>query len=527
MSKTQAVREERPFAFPPVGEVAVSATALLLGLALLKVLLQFAGIRHYGFFRDELYYMDCGRHLAWGYVDQPPLIAFFAWFASHVIGHSIMALRLLPVLSGGAVVFLTGILARELGGDAFAQCLAAVSALFAPAFLAFDSFFSMNAFEPLFWVLCALLTVRIVSGASPRWWLAFGALAGIGLENKHTMLVFGFGLVAGLLLSGEARLFRSKWIWLGALIAFAIFLPNLIWEARHGWPQIEVVRNAQLFKNIHISALDFAGDQVAFMNPLALPVWLGGLAWLLFARDGRPFRFLGWCYLIVLAVFLFFDGKSYYVLPAYPLILAAGGVAIERFAQSEIRSWVRVALPATIVAGGLVMAPFGVPFLPINTFLRYEKIVPAGKIAKTERDAEPVKLPQLYADMFGWQNIATTVSHVYDSLPTSERVSCGILAGNYGEAGAIDYYGPALGLPAALSGHNSYYDWGPGRYTGSCMIIFGERSDRYIKLFSDVREAAVIKSAHAMPNERDIPVYLCHKPVAPLRELWPDFKMII
>jgi hypothetical protein len=231
--------------------------------------------------------------------------------------------------------------------------------------------------------------------------------------------------------------------------------------------------------------------------------------------------------LIVLGIFMALDGKSYYVLPAYPLLLAAGGVAIERFADSEKRRWVRTALPATIVAGGLVMAPFGVPFLPINTFLRYEEIIPAGKIAKTERDAEHVKLPQLYADMFGWQNIAVTVSQVYDSLPPAERSGCGILAGNYGEAGAIDYYGPALGLPAALSGHNSYYYWGPRNYTGACMIVFGEQSSEYIKLFGEVREAAVVKSPHAMPNERSIPVYVCHKPVAPLKDLWPHFKMII
>lgn len=527
MSKTQVVLEERPLAFPAADQAVVSATALLVGLAMVKVLLQFAGISHYGFFRDELYYMACGRHLAWGYVDQPPLIALIAWLEGHVFGTSIVALRLLPVLTGGAVVFFTGILARELGGDTYAQCLAAVAALFAPAFLAFDSFFSMNAFEPLFWVLCAWLAARIVSGASPRWWLAFGALAGIGLENKHTMLVFGFALVAGLILSGEARVFRSKWIWMGAAIALALFLPNLIWEARHGWPQIEVVRNAQRYKNIPISPLDFLGDQVAFLNPLALPVWLAGLGWLFLTREGRPFRFLGWCFVIVLAIFMALNGKSYYVLPAYPLLLAAGGVAIEQFAASGNRKWIRTATPAAIVLGGLVMAPFGVPLLPVNTFLRYEKIVPAGKIAKTERDAEHVKLPQLYADMFGWQNIAVTVSQVYHALPPSERSRCGILAGNYGEAGAIDYYGPALGLPAALSGHNSYYSWGPRGYSGSCMIIFGERSSEYIKLFGDVHVAAVVHSKHAMPNERNIPVYICHEPIAPLKELWPHFKMII
>jgi Dolichyl-phosphate-mannose-protein mannosyltransferase len=505
----------------------VNATVMLAGLALAKALLQFAGIRRYGFFRDELYYIACSHHLAWGYVDQPPLIAFLAWFARHVFGNSIVSYRLLPVLAGAAVVFLTGILARDLGGGAFAQCLAAVCILFAPAFLAFDSFFSMNAFEPLFWLLCAWLAVRIVRGASPRWWLAFGALAGVGLENKHTMLVFGFALVAGLSLSGEVRVFRSKWIWIGALIALALFLPNLVWEARHGWPQIQVVRNAQRFKNVPISPLDFMGDQVAFMNPLALPVWLAGLAWLLFAREGKPFRFLGWCYLIVLSIFLVLDGKSYYPLPVYPLIVAAGGVAIGRFAQPHGRRWIKIAIPALIVIAGAISVPFGVPILPIHAFLRYEKIVPLARVAKTERDAESVELPQLYADMFGWNNIAETVSHVYHALPPAERSDCGILAGNYGEAGAIDYYGPALGLPAALSGHNSYYDWGPRGYSGSCMIILGERSGEYIKLFGDVRLAAIVKSAHAMPNERSIPVYVCHKPVAPLRELWPHFKMII
>ena len=242
-----------------------------------KLLLQFAGIRHYGFFRDELYYMACGEHLAWGYVDQPPLIALVAWFARHLFGSSLVSVRLLPVLAGAAVVFLTGILARDLGGGAFAQCLSGVAILFAPAYLAFDSFFSMNAFEPLFWLLCAWIVVRIVQGASPRLWLAFGAVAGLGLENKHTMAVFGFAVVVGLLLSGEHGLFRSRWIWVGGLVALALFLPNLLWEARHGWPQIEVVHNARVYKNLPVSPLRFIGEQIAFMHPIALPLWLGGL----------------------------------------------------------------------------------------------------------------------------------------------------------------------------------------------------------------------------------------------------------
>src|SRR5271170_4607454 len=226
MTETEAVG---PFAMRQRWwRIAPSADLVLFLLAFLRLLIQFAGINHYGFFRDELYYMACGEHLAWGYVDQPPLIALIAWIARHLLGNSLFSIRLFPVLAGAAVVFLTGILARELGGGRFAQFLAAAAILLAPAYLAFNSFFSMNAFEPLLWLVCAWIVVRIVRGASPRLWLAFGAVAGAGLENKHTMLVLGFAIVAGLVLSGEWQICRSRWVWIGGVIALAIFLPNLL-----------------------------------------------------------------------------------------------------------------------------------------------------------------------------------------------------------------------------------------------------------------------------------------------------------
>jgi hypothetical protein len=528
MSEAQ-VDELRDYSITAAGwrEAALSGTAVLAGLAAAKLLIQLAGIHHYGVFRDELYYMACGEHLALGYVDQPPLIAFVAWFARHLLGSSLVAIRIFPVLAGSAVVFLTGILARELGGGRFAQFLAAISILFAPGYLAFDSFFSMNAFEPLFWLLCAWLVVRIVKGATPKLWLAFGAVAGVGLENKHSMLVFGFGVIAGIVLSGEWRLFRSKWMWIGGAIAFALFLPNLLWEARNGWPQIEVVRNAQLYKNLPITPLRFLGEQVAFLGPLTLPVWLGGFAWYFFTREGKRFRFLGWAYLIVMGIFIGFGGKSYYPLPIYPLLMAAGGVAIEQLAEAWNPVQLRVTYPALLAIGGLVALPFGVPVLPVNEFLHYSQMLPYSKAVTTERDAAQAQLPQLYADMFGWDNTAATVARVYRSLPAAERADCAILGGNYGESGAIDYYGPALGLPKAIGGHNSYYYWGPRGYSGACVIIFGEQSDEFIKLFGDVQLAATADNPHAMPNEQHIPIYICRKPIAPLSVLWPRFKMII
>lgn len=518
---------EGPLVAAAVRGRALTSTAILAGLAAVKLLAQLAGVARYGFFRDELYYMACGQHLAWGYVDQPPLIALVAWFERHAFGNSLLSIRLLPMLAGAAVVFLTGMLAREFGARRYGQFLAASAILWAPAYFAFNSFLSMNAFEPLLWLLGAWIVVRVVKGASPKWWLAFGAVAGIGLENKHTMLVFGFALVAGLSLAGQWRLLMSKWVWIGGAIALALFFPNLLWEARHGWPQIEVVRNAQLYKNIPISPMRFLSDQVLFLGPVALPVWAGGLAWPFFAPKGKPFQFLGVTYLIVLAVFIVLDGKSYYVLPAYPLLMAAGGVAIEDLVQAKPWRWLRTVLPALLVIAGLVALPFGVPVLPVDAFLRYSQIFPYANSVKTERDAVGAQLPQLYADMFGWKNIADGIAQVYNDLPAADRAGCAILAGNYGEAGAIDYYGPALGLPRALSGHNSYYDWGPRGYTGRCVIIFGERSAAYVQYFRDVHLAATITNAHTMPIESSIQVYICREPTAPLRDLWPHFKMII
>jgi hypothetical protein len=495
-------------------------------IAFARLLLQFSGITRYGFFRDELYYMACGQHLAWGYVDQPPLIAFVSWFSRHVFGDSIVSVRFLPALAGATLVLLVGLFAREMGGGRLAQSLAAVAMFFAPLSLAFNSFLSMNAFEPVFWLLCAWFAIQIVKGASPKLWLVAGAVAGVGIENKHTMFVFGLGLVTGLALTDEWRLFRSKWIWIGGLIALALFLPNLLWEARNGWPQIVVVRNAQQFKNASITPLQFLGEQILFLQPIALPVWLGGLVWLFTAREGKRFRFIGWAFLIVLGIFIAFGGKSYYPFPAYPMLLAAGGVAFEGSVARPNRRWLKVAYPVVLVAGGLATIPFGVPLLSVNTFLRYSQAIPLARPVRTERDSA-APLPQLYGDMIGWDKTAEAVTRIYRALPDSERADCAILAGDYGNAGAIDYYGPKLGLPRSISGHNSYFYWGPRNYSGACVILLGERSGELKDLFGDAQLVATVSNPLAMPAEQSVPIYLCHKPRAPLAEMWPRFKLII
>jgi Dolichyl-phosphate-mannose-protein mannosyltransferase len=499
---------------------------VLVSLVVLKIFLQFAGINRYGFFRDEFYYMACGNHLAWGYVDQPPLVALIAWLVKHTMGDSMFAVRLPCVLAGAAIVYLTGLLARELGGGAFAQGLAAATMVFAPIYLAFDSFYSMNAFEPLIWMVCAWIVIRIAKGASPKLWVAFGVVAGVGLENKHTMLAFGLAVIASLLLTPERRILANRWLWIGGAVALLVFLPNLIWEATHGWPQVEVVRNGQAFKINRITPAQFLFEQVLFMGPVALLVWLAGLVWLVRAPEAKPLRFLAWLYVFILAIVMLLDGKSYYVVPIYPVLVAAGGVALDRWMIAPRWRWARAAYVVALVIAGIITVPFGVPVLSLDNFIWYSGKLPYAKSVKTEVDT-PVELPQLYADMLGWPNQAKVISEVYWALPASERSHCAILTGNYGEAGAIDYYGPRYGLPQAISGHNSHWFWGPGDYDGSCVILYGDNAEEFAKSWRDVRVAAVINSAHASPAETGLKVYVCREPVAALAEMWPRFKFIM
>jgi 4-amino-4-deoxy-L-arabinose transferase-like glycosyltransferase len=257
-------------------------------VAVAKLLLHLATASRYGYFGDELYFMACGEHLDWGYVDQPPLVALVAWLVRHTLGTSLLAMRLPSALAGAALVLLAALLARELGGGRFAMGLAALSVALAPVYLVMHYLFTMNAFEPLFWTACALVVVRLVKTGDQRLWLAFGAIAGLGLQNKYSMAVFAGALVAGVVLSPERRAFAKPWIWLGGLVAGLVFLPNVIWNVQHGWPFLELMRNIRASgRDVVVSPAEYVLRQVLNMGPTAAPVWLAGLGWLLLAKRGR------------------------------------------------------------------------------------------------------------------------------------------------------------------------------------------------------------------------------------------------
>ena len=495
---------------------------LLLALSACKLVLHLATNGGYGYFRDELYYLACAERLDWGYVDQAPLIAWVARAARTLLGDSLPALRFLPAVAGALTVFLAGALARELGGGRASQLLACLAVIVAPYFLGVNTLLTMNAFEPLFWLLCTHLVVRACKTGDEKLWLWFGVVAGVALLNKHSTLVYGFGVVAGLSLSPARRFFLSRRMWLGGAAAFLIFLPHLLWQIGHGWPIVEILRNADRNQNVEFSAAGFLAGQVLLLHPLTLPLWLAGLYFYLFARAGRPYRALGYAYLVMLAVMMVTRAKVYYLAPFYPALFAAGGVAVEAWTARPRARWLRPAAVGLLVAGGVLTAPLVLPVLPIETFVNYQDRL--GLEPPRAEKSHTGKLPQHYADMFGWEEMTDVVARVYHSLPEGERARCAVYASNYGEAGAVDFFGPRRGLPKAISGHQNYFLWGPRDYTGECVITVGSDLEDVRESFDSVEHAATFTHPHVIPHENNTPVLVARRPKRPLKEIWPDVK---
>jgi hypothetical protein len=510
-------------AFPGTNRKDPSQSAIIVFFSALALLVHLLTNGRYGYFRDELYYIACGRHLAFGYVDQPPLSILLLRLSQLLLGDSLFAIRLLPALAGAAIVALTGMIARDIGGRAWAIALACAGSLCALFNLAVGNFFSMNAFEPLFWMGCVYLLVRIINGGPPTIWLWVGVLLGLGLENKHSTAFFGAGILVGLLLTPERRHFAEKSIWLGGVIAFAIALPNILWQALHHWPTYELLSNiAHSNKNVALSPAQFIAQQINFMNPATLPLWLGGLVWLFGSRAGRRYRAIGIIYLVTLAEFIILHGKSYYLAPAYPMLFAAGGVAIERVFAARY-TWLKPILLATILMAGALFAPVIVPILPPDKLVAYMRAI-HFEPPRTETSHTAI-LPQVFADQFGWEQMVGSVAHVYHHLRPEDEKRAAIFCENYGEAGAIDFFGLKLGLPPAISGHQNYFLWGPRDWTGEVILILDTNDDDERELFGSVEDLGqVASSPWAMPFERRRHIYLCRDLKISVREFWPRVK---
>jgi hypothetical protein len=498
-----------------------SGPAIVLYLAAAKLLLHLLTVSRYGIFRDELYYIACADHLDWGYVDQPPLIAFITWAARNLFGDSLLGLRLLPGIAGAVLVWLTGKVARDMGGGRFAQALAALAIVVAPIYLIIHHWMTMNAFEPLIWMACIWCVVSAVGNNKPIYWLWFGVLVGVGMENKYSIAFFVLGLFVGILATPERRFLANHWIWIGAFVGFLIFLPNLWWLVQHHFPFLELMHNVRRSgRDIVRGPLAFVIDQVKLLNPILFPLWAGSLLWLLLARSGHRYRMLGWAFIATLAIFILLKGKNYYLGPAYPMLFAAGAVAFERMTGDRL-GWMRSVYVAMIVVAGILVAPLAAPFLPVDNYIRYQEISGTDPIRSENHAAGP--LPQYFSDEFGWEEMTREVARVYNGLPSEQRTTTAIFASNYGEAGAIDFFGPKYGLPKAISNHQNYWYWGPREYTGDSVIVLGSDGTGDRRHFKSVELVGRVYNPYSRPDEH-FNVFLCRGLNGSLLAIWPTLK---
>lgn len=490
---------------------------LLTGLAVLKVLLHLilAAASPYGLHRDELLYLALGDQLAWGYREVPPLVPALGAALQATLGTSLVAVRLLPALAGGVLVFATGLLVRAFGGGRYAILLAALCVFAAPVFMRTHALFQPVVFDQAVWVLAALAFALRVAHDEPRWWLGVGAALGVGLLVKASAAFFAVGLLTGLLLTPHRRDLAMRWPWAGAALAAVLVLPHLAWQVAGGWPFFEHMDQLAARQLAYVSRADFLFEQPLLMHPFTLPVWGCGLGWF-FSRRGALYRPLGWAYLAVLVLLLALRGKAYYLAPAYPLLFAGGAVVLAELLRPR---WARVAAAGLLVVGTLAFAPLGVPILPPAPTAAYAVAVGMEAAVRTET-GQVGRLPQDFADMLGWQEQVAVVDSVFDQLSPNEKANAIVFAGNYGQAAAVDVYGRKLGLPPATSYASNYYHWGPGVRTGEVAVAVGVPPSVLDQIWATCETAAVIRHAWVVASETDLPVSVCRDLRQPLPAAW-------
>ena len=521
MTTTAPISASHVASRDPFRTAAVLATGFALFTLALHVICSLYGSQlGYGFFRDELYFLVCGHHLDWGYVDQPPLVALQARIAETLFGLSPTGIRILSFAAAGVKVGLTGLLAWQLGGGRRAQALAMTAALAAPVFLVADNYLSMNSWEPCFWMGCMLVVLRIADGSwSPQWWVVFGVLAGLGIENKDSTVFFLVALVFGMLLTPQRRLLWSAWVASSIGVIFLIALPNFWWQWQHHWPTYELLNNiAHSDKNTKLPPLDFLKQQLNMLLIFSAPLWIGGLIWLGFAKRAKAWRFVAAAYLIFLAMMMAMHAKDYYLAPIYPVLMAAGAVW---FSSLTHRAWPAYVY-AAVVAIFMVVAtvPIGLTVLPPDQYNAWAAHFGANK-TRTEKFSSP--LPQFLSDRFGWEEMAQGFAARYNALPPEERAETGIFCGNYGEASAVNVFAAKYGLPVAISGHQNYFYWGWHGYTGESMLTVGDHREDYLKSYAEVIDLGVFDAPWIMDHEHHH-YFLLKGRKKTYEQEWPEFK---
>ncbi|MGC8712427.1 MAG: ArnT family glycosyltransferase [Leptodesmis sp.] len=502
------------------------ANNILWLLALIKLMLHFLTNGQYGYSDDELYYMACGNRLDWGYTEFPPLVAVVAHISRSLMGDSLFSIRFFPAIAGALLVVLTGLMARELGGGRFAQFLAALLIVTSPYFLTAHTTLTMNALEPLIWTLCAYLVLLFLKYHQSKLWLLIGLLIGIGLLNKFSMVFFAFSLGVGLWLT-QRQVFSKKWIWFGGVIAIVLAMPTLIWQAQHGWPFLEHQKAANLYdkKSSFEAIAALLVQPILMMHPLAAPIWLAGLYFYLLSKEGKPYRLFGWIFVMTYGLFLLLQGKSYYLAPLYPLLFGAGAIVAECWTKNQ-RLLKTALLGVLVVSTTIIMIPMTLPVLPMETLLQFSSYYSKDDFLpeRSNTTLATQEAPVYFKNMLGWEDSVAQISKVYYQLPATEQPQTAILSWEYGNAGAIDFYGSRYGLPKGISGAHAFYFWGHQNYSGEQVISLGGDRSYLQQLFHQVEQVDTVTHAGVVGIKSNIPIYLCKGIKIPFNQSWPKFK---
>jgi len=493
----------------------ISDNTLLLLIAAGVVLFHILTNGQYGFHRDELDILMNARQLEWGYVAYPPLTPFLARLGLTLFGVSLVGLRLFSALAQGIVIILAGLMVRDFGGRRFAQMTAAVAVAISPMALTAGTLIQYLSFDYLWWVLLAFCVTRLLRTENPRWWLGIGAAIGLGMMTKYTMAFFVVGLVTAVLITPSRRYLRSPWLWAGAGIAFLFFSPNLLWQLQHDFISLDFLQAIHA-RDIQWGRTDdfLVGQLHTAVNPITLPLWVAGLLFFFIAPAGKRFRPLAWMFLTTFVLLWLSRGRAYYLGPAYPMLLAAGSAWAEGWIHTlspRGARWARACLAAMLLVGGVVAVLIVKPVVPINSALWDV----ASEISDTT------------SEMIGWTDLAQQVAEIYAALPPDQQAVTRILAGNYGEAGALDLYGPEYGLPPVISGANSLWAHGYGDPPPETVIVVGFEAGYARRFFTNCESAGRVTNQYGVRNEestRHTTLFVCREPKRPWADMWAEMQ---
>ena len=473
----------------------------------------------YGIHRDEFLYLAMGRHLHLWRMDFPPAIALIAQFSHTLLGDSLFAIRFMPAIAAGTLVFLSATIARQLGGDRFSQGLAALAVLCCPLFLRAGNLFQPVVFDQLAWTVALYTLVRLVQTENPKWWVWFGVTAGLGLLIKFSAVFFGTAALIAIMVTPQRRWFATRWPWLAILIAVVIGSPSVVGQFALGFPVLVQMRDLKAAQLDRVTPAVFMSGQLIFGPGVMLAI--AGLVALIITKELKRFSVVGWTCVFAFLILMILHGKSYYLGPVYPTLFGAGAVAVETIRREKLRrslQWVSVAL---IIVFGAVTLPIGVPILPPERMASYAASIGATSALRNNQ-GELDRLPQDYADMLGWPEQVAAVAKAYNSLPPEDKQRAVIIADNYGEAGAIDYYGPRYGLPGVVSATGTYWFFGPGPKPGDVAVTVGVDGPTLKQFFAESQLVTTIGDPWSVMEERAVPIFVARRPFKTLQQVWPS-----